>query len=329
MRGREAGVGAQDAALQHPVEVVEGRHGPVALRLAEHLVHAAAELQPPRRPPVRPPAVPDHPVLEARGRLAPAGHLHHVVDLVLGEDLVRDVDPLVPLHVPAVVEHELLVRGEGAGDGPPRVDLPHHRGLAGEVAVGAHPVARPVLHGEAALGAGVAVPADRVRGAAHVLRLVWHAGLVGYLVLVQVLVDHPGIAALATGRWAAVRRGHAVGDDLPPEHHVGEPAPAHDLDAVVERGRRGVDPAGAAVDRDVLIPVGRDQVPAVGVPPVKVLGQVHLGHELLGARGSRDRRTGQPALRAVVAVVHSGGRSRQGQQPDEGRSRNHRYQLPG
>mmetsp|Transcript_76933 Transcript_76933/g.243104 ORF Transcript_76933/g.243104 Transcript_76933/m.243104 type:complete len:330 (+) Transcript_76933:461-1450(+) len=329
MRGREAGVGAQDAALQHPVEVVEGRHGPVALRLAEHLVHAAAELQPPRRPPVRPPAVPDHPVLEARGRLAPAGHLHHVVDLVLGEDLVRDVHPFVLLHILAVVEHELIVRGERACDGPASVDLLHHRDLSGQVAIRADPVPGPILHREAALLPGVAIAAHGVRRAAHIPRLIRHAGLVRHLVLRQVPVDHPGIAALATGRWAAVRRGHAVGDDLPPEHHVGEPAPAHDLDAVVERGRRGVDPAGAAVDRDVLIPVGRDQVPAVGVPPVKVLGQVHLGHELLGARGSRDRRTGQPALRAVVAVVHSGGRSRQGQQPDEGRSRNHRYQLPG
>mmetsp|Transcript_57238 Transcript_57238/g.167517 ORF Transcript_57238/g.167517 Transcript_57238/m.167517 type:complete len:392 (-) Transcript_57238:196-1371(-) len=276
---REAhGVAAQHAALQSLVEVVERRHGPVALRLAQHLVDTSAELQPACAAPVGPPTVADDPVLDPRRRLAPAGHFHDVVDLVLREDLVGDVHSVVQLHIRAVVEHERFVCGERTCYGPASVDLLHHRNFAGKVAVGAYPIAGPILHCEAPLGSREAVAADCILRATHVRCLVRHARLVRHLVLLHVLVDHPRVTAVAARRRSTVCSGYAIVDYLAPKHHIWKFSTTHNLDPIVERRGCAMDPASPTVYWDVLVPVGSDQVSAIDAAPVKLLWQSNFSN---------------------------------------------------
>eukprot|EP00964_Phaeocystis_antarctica_P050904 scaffold29657_cov54-Phaeocystis_antarctica.AAC.2 len=274
------------------------------------MVSAAQHLEPASLAPVGAPRVTRDPVREAARGDAPAGHLDVVIHLRLavvepGRTEIGRVD-VHALHQPRlVVHHKGGVRCEGADDRAacPAVlldavhDARRHReaSLRGVV---------DVRGGGVGDGVRVEAVAALPRRVAHaVLGLVRLAGLVRQRRVHHVAVDSPGVTALAaSGRLllvGVVERMHAVHRHLAREHDVWELAVAGDLDAVVQRGDRAVDPAAAAVGRDVLVHVCRHHAAAIDVAPVEGGGDGRLGEG--GQRGEDERR--RPHGRALVAVV--------------------------
>mmetsp|Transcript_56983 Transcript_56983/g.144618 ORF Transcript_56983/g.144618 Transcript_56983/m.144618 type:complete len:266 (-) Transcript_56983:541-1338(-) len=166
---------AHDPALQSCIKVIEGRHSPVTFGFAQHLVGATPELEPACCTPICAPTIAHNPVFYARGRLSPSSDLHHVVDLGFIVDLVRDVNALMLQCILLVVKHEIVISGERTRNRPASIDLLHHGGLAGDIAVAADTVPDPLLHREASIFSGEAIATNILWRATHVFRLVGHA----------------------------------------------------------------------------------------------------------------------------------------------------------
>mmetsp|Transcript_50264 Transcript_50264/g.145766 ORF Transcript_50264/g.145766 Transcript_50264/m.145766 type:complete len:313 (+) Transcript_50264:274-1212(+) len=224
----------------------EVRHPPIAVLLAQQGVRSTLEQEPAGEAPVRAPAVADDPEFCTFRRLAPASHLHDVIDVRLVV-LCWIAEDAIPQHagVICVVLDKLWGRHEGAGYGAPRVDLLHHGRLSGHLAVIAHAVANerrlapagPGLEGVVGVRRhdAEAIPADVEWCALLVEGGIREAGFVRHLVLMHELVDHDGIAAVASRRRAGPRGiRDAVHQRLSREDHIRKTGPAHDLDPVVQ-----------------------------------------------------------------------------------------------
>mmetsp|Transcript_95534 Transcript_95534/g.270242 ORF Transcript_95534/g.270242 Transcript_95534/m.270242 type:complete len:244 (+) Transcript_95534:662-1393(+) len=202
-----------------------------------------------------------------------------------------------------VIEHEGAVCGKGARNRPPSVNLLHHGHLARNVPITAHTIADVIWHRKAMVPRD-AIPADRVCLAAHVLALVWHAGLIWHPVLRHVFVDHPSIPTVASRRRPrAVRGRDTIHDALAAQHNVWEAALAHDLDAVVQRGHCAMDPTCPAVLWDVLIPICGNKVHAIDVAPIERLGQRLHGDQRFRRHCTWHGFSGQVWTRAHIAMA--------------------------
>merc|ERR1719473_262423 len=263
---RELAAEAHGPAVGRGVAVHDG-HAPIALLLDAEVVAAHLDAEPAVLAPVRAPAVAPDPVVDAVVG-APA---------VDGDLVVDHVEQLLLRIHTARVGVEVLGGVDTGTDGATREDLGLDLVGAGHAAVVANLVHERVGHLGAVAGReGV----GRIAGARHarlaiaevaaleVLRLVGLAGLVRDARLVRVRVHAARVAAVAGAAAAAV------------DEHLGGQvdgwprALAHDRDAVRQRARGALRPAGAAVLGDVLVLIPRAEVGAVDVAPVPRGGEV-------------------------------------------------------
>eukprot|EP00191_Tetraselmis_sp_GSL018_P001198 CAMPEP_0177614730 /NCGR_PEP_ID=MMETSP0419_2-20121207/22923_1 /TAXON_ID=582737 /ORGANISM="Tetraselmis sp., Strain GSL018" /LENGTH=308 /DNA_ID=CAMNT_0019112031 /DNA_START=56 /DNA_END=979 /DNA_ORIENTATION=+ len=245
---------AGEFAVEKLVEVLPIRDHPLTVALhSEVPVGPVAPPEPEEAAlaPVGAPAVAPDPVLHPARSLAPANDLHVVVDLLLRELIHVQEDPFVPGSHGGIVVVELRGRSNAADNGAPGKDLLHHGFLTGHDAPLGDlvPSVRPGSNGEASAAVGLAVVADVVGVALHVLRDIGLAGLIGHLVVEHPGQDVPRVSSgapavlaveplkITSGDWDAVDK------VLPGDHNVWEGAAAEDLDPITDGCRSTMNPA--------------------------------------------------------------------------------------